>query len=112
MEKLKRWKEHFKQILNQPNPPELAYIAEAAEDLDINLIRSEGFKLKSTSKTQHRFLSCPVLTVFARRLFFGGLVIDFFFILVKAEKKMAPVKGKWLCSWVLFSSLVALGAGK
>ena len=36
-EKLKRWKEHFQKILNRPNPPELADIPEAADDLDINL---------------------------------------------------------------------------
>jgi endonuclease/exonuclease/phosphatase family metal-dependent hydrolase len=36
-EKLKRWKQHFESILNRPDPPVLADIPEAEEDLDINL---------------------------------------------------------------------------
>ncbi|XP_052271877.1 uncharacterized protein LOC127872590 [Dreissena polymorpha] len=36
-EKLKRWKQRFESILNSPDPPTLANIPEAEEDLDINL---------------------------------------------------------------------------
>ncbi|XP_052261550.1 uncharacterized protein LOC127865671 [Dreissena polymorpha] len=36
-EKLKRWKQHFESILNHTDPPTLADIPEAEEDLDINL---------------------------------------------------------------------------
>ena len=35
-EKLERWKKHFEYILNRPDPPVLADIPEAEEDLDIN----------------------------------------------------------------------------
>ncbi|KAK3515953.1 hypothetical protein QTP86_004679, partial [Hemibagrus guttatus] len=44
--KLKRWKEHFRQILNRPDPPALADIPEADEDLDIDMgdIRVEEVK--------------------------------------------------------------------
>lgn len=35
--KLARWRDHFQQTLNQPDPPALAEISEAEEDLDINL---------------------------------------------------------------------------
>ena len=36
-EKLKRWRQHFESILNRPDPPTLADIPEAEEDLDIKL---------------------------------------------------------------------------
>ncbi|KAK3545686.1 hypothetical protein QTP70_010891 [Hemibagrus guttatus] len=44
--KLERWKEHFRQILNRPDPPALADIPEADEDLDIDMgdIRVEEVK--------------------------------------------------------------------
>ncbi|KAK3549305.1 hypothetical protein QTP70_034532 [Hemibagrus guttatus] len=44
--KLERWKEHFRQILNRPDPPVLADIPEADEDLDIDMgdIRVEEVK--------------------------------------------------------------------
>jgi hypothetical protein len=35
--KLGRWKEHFQRILNRPDPPALADISEAEEDLDIDM---------------------------------------------------------------------------
>ena len=36
LEKLQRWKEHFKTILNRPEPLDRAEIPEATEDVDIN----------------------------------------------------------------------------
>ncbi|KAH3693691.1 hypothetical protein DPMN_081131 [Dreissena polymorpha] len=36
-EKRKRWKQYFESIINRPDPPTLADISEAEEDLDINL---------------------------------------------------------------------------
>ncbi|KAK3517624.1 hypothetical protein QTP70_013436 [Hemibagrus guttatus] len=44
--KLERWKEHFRKILNRPDPPALADIPEADEDLDIDMgdIRVEEVK--------------------------------------------------------------------
>lgn len=35
--KLERWREHFKIILNRPDPPTFADIPEAVEDLEINI---------------------------------------------------------------------------
>jgi hypothetical protein len=35
--KLERWKEYFQRILNRPDPPALADIPEAEEDLDIDM---------------------------------------------------------------------------
>ena len=36
--KLDRWREHFQQLLNQCDPPTLAYISEAEQDMDIELL--------------------------------------------------------------------------
>ena len=36
-EKMERWKEHFQKVLNRADPPRLADIREATNDLEINL---------------------------------------------------------------------------
>ena len=47
-----RWKEHFQQVFNRADPPRLADIPEAAEDLEINLDQITEAEVREAIKAQ------------------------------------------------------------
>ena len=51
-EKIERWKEHFQQVLNRADPPRLADIPEAADDLEINLDQITEAEVREAIKAQ------------------------------------------------------------
>ena len=51
-EKIERWKEHFQKVLNRADPPRLADIREATNDLEINLYLITEADVIKAVKTQ------------------------------------------------------------